>query len=86
VKNAIFWDVMPCGSCNNRHFIHSSEISVLTRATWHNIPEDSIVHSHRCENLTWREISLLSFFILIQLLMLLMLFAVEDFAKVSLVD
>jgi hypothetical protein len=25
--------------------------SVLTRATWHNIPEDTILHSHRCENL-----------------------------------
>jgi hypothetical protein len=20
MRNAIFWDVMPCGSCKNRHF------------------------------------------------------------------
>jgi hypothetical protein len=20
IKNAIFWDVMPCGSCKNQHF------------------------------------------------------------------
>jgi hypothetical protein len=25
----------------------SSETSVLTRATWHNIPEGDILHSHR---------------------------------------
>jgi hypothetical protein len=24
---------------------------VLTRATWRNVPEDTIFHSHRCENL-----------------------------------
>jgi hypothetical protein len=31
--------------------IYSSEILDLSRATWHNIPEDGIVHSHHCENL-----------------------------------
>jgi hypothetical protein len=29
----------------------SSETSVLTRATWHNISEDTVLHSHRRENL-----------------------------------
>jgi hypothetical protein len=29
----------------------SSETSVLTRATWRNTPEDTILHSHRRENI-----------------------------------
>jgi hypothetical protein len=31
--------------------LSSSEMSVLTRATWHNNLEDTILHSHRRENL-----------------------------------
>jgi hypothetical protein len=31
--------------------LSSSETSVLTRATRRNILEDTILHSHRCENL-----------------------------------
>jgi hypothetical protein len=31
--------------------IHSSETSVLTRATWRNIPDNGILHSHHHENL-----------------------------------
>jgi hypothetical protein len=40
MKNGVFWDVTPCGSCK-----------IPTRATRRNIPEDVIIHSHRRENL-----------------------------------
>jgi hypothetical protein len=35
--------------------LHSSETSILTRATLRNIPEDGILHSHR-RDLTWTQI------------------------------
>jgi hypothetical protein len=60
VKNGVFWDVMPCGSCKHRRFgasvrrllvtasvVSSSPILVtlMKEATQRNIPEDAILHS-----------------------------------------
>jgi hypothetical protein len=36
----------------------SSETLVLTRATWHHIPEDGILHSHCHENLNFYKLFL----------------------------
>jgi Na+/H+ antiporter NhaC len=38
--------------------IHFSEISVLTRVTWHSIPEDGILHSRRRQNLKSYEVKI----------------------------
>jgi hypothetical protein len=37
--------------------LSSSETSVLTRATGRNIPEDTIFHSHCCENLKFYKVT-----------------------------
>jgi hypothetical protein len=39
MKKAVFWDYALCGSCNNRRFEGTSDV---TRATRRNIPEDGI--------------------------------------------
>jgi hypothetical protein len=41
--------------------LSSSETSVLTRAIWRNIPEDTINHRHRCEKLKSYKIVLIVF-------------------------
>jgi hypothetical protein len=46
MKNAVFWDVTPRGSCMNRRF---EGTSVLTRATRRNVKGEGILHSHRRE-------------------------------------
>jgi hypothetical protein len=40
MKNAVFWDVTRCGSCRSRRFRGCRFLQV----TWHNNPEDVILH------------------------------------------
>jgi hypothetical protein len=40
MKNVVFWDVRPIGSCKN---LRSSETSVLTRATRRKNPKNGIL-------------------------------------------
>jgi hypothetical protein len=55
MKNAVFWDVIPCGLpifvTLMMEAIRSYETTILTKATRSHIPEDGILHSHRNENL-----------------------------------
>jgi hypothetical protein len=61
MKNVVFWDVAqppahagsPLADISTLKMeaIRSSETSVNTRSTQRHIPEDDILHSHRCENL-----------------------------------
>jgi hypothetical protein len=44
IRNAVFWDVTPCGTCKKRRFGGTYK---TTRRT---IPEDGILHGHRREN------------------------------------
>jgi hypothetical protein len=60
VKDAVSWDMTPCGSCKNRRFgrmyrtiirvkrIRSSETSLLPGASQRHIQEDSIIHLVAC--------------------------------------
>jgi hypothetical protein len=51
MKNYVFWDMTPFGSCKNRRFavmmevMRSSETSVLMRATRRHIPADGILQN-----------------------------------------
>jgi hypothetical protein len=45
---AVTWQ--PKHAANVEEALCYSETSVLTRATWRNIPEVAILHSHRREN------------------------------------
>jgi hypothetical protein len=47
-KNDVFWDMALCRSYVNRRF---GGTCIYTSSTLRHIPEDGILHSHRCESL-----------------------------------
>jgi hypothetical protein len=54
LKNVVFWDVALCRSCVNRRFGGKYHLHLQgrnARSTQSHIPQDDILHSHRCENL-----------------------------------
>jgi hypothetical protein len=34
MKNGVFWDVTPCGSCKNRRFVGTYQVVVLRNVRW----------------------------------------------------
>jgi hypothetical protein len=44
-------DILEERTASIRYALRSSETLVNTRSTQHHIPEDDILHSHRCESL-----------------------------------
>jgi hypothetical protein len=45
MKNGVFWDVTPYGCCKSRRF---GGMSILTRSTRRNMPEDAILKYQIC--------------------------------------
>jgi hypothetical protein len=72
LKNAVFSDVAPCRTCVNRRYggtyrLHLQGRKIRERGTsvsrWRrHIPEDSILHNHRRENIKSSGIALISTF------------------------
>jgi hypothetical protein len=66
LKMTVFWNVAPCSLIETdisevltasiitlmMEAVSTSEMSVnFYKTTWRNIPEDSLLHTHHCENL-----------------------------------
>jgi hypothetical protein len=65
VKNAVFWDVTPCGSCNNRRFggterLHHPDDKVRRLLVTTNVPSSPILVTLMMEALSSSETSVLT--------------------------
>jgi hypothetical protein len=65
MKNAVFWDVMPCGSCRNRRFEGKYLLLLLLRSVFRllvtaNIPSSSILVTLSMETMLSSETSVLT--------------------------